>query len=143
MKRRHMRRAQQFLDFAKAVHDILLVIGRRHPTVDALRHAMKPKRSVDYWLNTPRKMKCISYRRRRYRGQLITETAITKEGYAIREFLEDHWDMMPELAHYMGNRLPARNAIRPTVPALLLPSSRDYKRIEKALNKQCALMYNS
>jgi hypothetical protein len=34
--------------------------------------------------------------------------------------------MMPELAHYMGNRLPARNAIRPTVPALLLPSSRDY-----------------
>lgn len=129
-KRRHMRKAQQCLDFASAIHDMLFIIGRHSPTVEELQQVVPRRRKLDEMLNMLRRMRLIETRRLHHYEPRIF---VTEHGYAMRGFLEDHWHMMKNLAYFSGHRLPARGSIEPTVPTLLSQSDPRYRRIKRTL----------
>jgi hypothetical protein len=131
-RRRHMRKAQQYLNFASGIHDMLFIIGRHHPTVEKLQRIVPKKRELDEMLSHLRRMRLIrTVRLHHYEPRIF----VTEYGYAMRGFLEDHWEHMTVLSHFTGDRLPARGSIEPIMPVLLSESNPRYRRIKRILER--------
>lgn len=127
-----MRRAESFLAFAHELHDLLVVIGKNTPDIGDLRDFMKKERIPANVLDIMRKHQFVEITKEILAGERRTVVAITKEGYAIRGFLEDHWHLMPAVSYYtVYSRLPSRKWRHPRALSLLSPLSPRYKAIEK------------
>jgi len=83
-KRPHMRKAQQYLNFISTLHDLLLIISRCSPSLNAFKKVLSSEVSVYCWLDTLRAMKCIKLTRMRLAGQWVVKLSLTEKGYTYR-----------------------------------------------------------
>jgi len=129
-----MRKAQQYLDFTSTLHDLLLIIEKCNPTLNAFRRMMKTKEGADYWIRVLHDMGCVRSVHIPFAERGVARLSLTEKGYAYRGITEDHWDVWSTMSHFIADRLPARNAIGPIIPSLLSSSGRKFEQIREALN---------
>lgn len=127
-----MRRVEEALEYDRVLHDLLLIIGRKFPTVEELQHFIPRKLRNFPWIEKMQKNKLVKVTTRTRTGGRDGLLVLTEKGYAVRGVLEDVWDLMPDVIMFsVYKKFPPERWRLPRAPQLLSPLSTRYKKMEK------------